>query len=265
MGLGWLTLSADVATTSMDLSPTSLQIGRDNFLLNGITNSDERHLFWEKEAFRGLYALASQNEQFDVVLLDPPTFSRIRLIGKVGPPSESEEEERIRRLGKTPTFHFSTKEHYGLLVEYSSSIVSPGGYLITFCNTHSMNKHDLMIQVKEGVAKMHQKKKKQICEQRYVNTRRLLRLRGIKKLSRDKILRNTSFEPSLEEVQALFEFKLVDEWGLPPDFEPEHEMRKSDYLCGLVWQRSYLPKISKKKKTQCCGYDSTVSSRRCSF
>lgn len=77
-----LTLTiANASTTSLDLSPTSLKIGKQNFKMNGLDDPEKEHVFWEKEAFSGLHALESQEKYFDVVLLDPPTFSRIRLKG----------------------------------------------------------------------------------------------------------------------------------------------------------------------------------------
>lgn len=60
--------------------------------------------------------------------------------GKVGPP-----EETTSTIRKPGIFTFSTNKNYAQLVDYAASLVSPGGYLITFSNTHSLTKQEYLL------------------------------------------------------------------------------------------------------------------------
>ena len=59
---------------SIDLSKKSLARGRENFALNSLTTND--HRFLADDVFEVLPRLARRGEKFDVIILDPPTFSR---------------------------------------------------------------------------------------------------------------------------------------------------------------------------------------------
>lgn len=61
-------------TTSADLSRKSLDRGRRNFEENGLDPG--AHRFFADDVLRLLPRLARQNEKFDAIILDPPTFSR---------------------------------------------------------------------------------------------------------------------------------------------------------------------------------------------
>ncbi len=61
-------------TVSVDLSKKSLARGRENFALNSIPTSD--HRFLADDVMSVLPRLARKGEKFDVIILDPPTFSR---------------------------------------------------------------------------------------------------------------------------------------------------------------------------------------------
>ena len=61
-------------TVSIDLSKKSLARGRENFELNEI--SSEGHRFIAEDVIAFLPRLARKGEKFDVIILDPPTFSR---------------------------------------------------------------------------------------------------------------------------------------------------------------------------------------------
>jgi 23S rRNA (cytosine1962-C5)-methyltransferase len=63
-------------TLSVDLSKKSLNRGRDNFLLNRIAT--DRHRFLADDVMTALPRLARKGEKFDMIILDPPTFSRSR-------------------------------------------------------------------------------------------------------------------------------------------------------------------------------------------
>jgi 23S rRNA (cytosine1962-C5)-methyltransferase len=61
-------------TVSIDLSKKSLARGRENFALNSVPTTD--HRFIADDVLAVLPRLARKGEKFDVVILDPPTFSR---------------------------------------------------------------------------------------------------------------------------------------------------------------------------------------------
>lgn len=65
---------AGAKTTSVDLSKKSLTRGRENFTLNEL--SAKEHKFIADDVIDFLPRLARKGEKFDVIILDPPTFSR---------------------------------------------------------------------------------------------------------------------------------------------------------------------------------------------
>src|SRR6059058_112567 len=70
-------LAAAVAganTVSVDLSQRSLERGRANFALNDLPATG--HHFIADDVFEVLPRLSRQDQKFDVIVLDPPTFSR---------------------------------------------------------------------------------------------------------------------------------------------------------------------------------------------
>ena len=66
--------SVGAQTVSVDLSKKSLARGRENFALNLIPTED--HLFVAEDVMEFLPRLARKGEKFDIIILDPPTFSR---------------------------------------------------------------------------------------------------------------------------------------------------------------------------------------------
>jgi len=65
---------AGAHTTNLDLSRVYLEWGKRNFALNHIPPAD--HEFIYGDVFDWLRRLAKKGRRFDVILLDPPTFSR---------------------------------------------------------------------------------------------------------------------------------------------------------------------------------------------
>ena len=61
-------------TLNLDLSKTSLARGRENFALNGLSTIEQRFIADDVRAV--LPRLVRKGERFDVIILDPPTFSR---------------------------------------------------------------------------------------------------------------------------------------------------------------------------------------------
>ncbi len=66
--------SVGAATVSIDLSRRSLDRGRENFALNSLSLAG--HRFLPDDVFAVLPRLARKKEKFDLIILDPPTFSR---------------------------------------------------------------------------------------------------------------------------------------------------------------------------------------------
>ncbi len=67
---------AGAETVNVDLSKKSLNRGRDNFMLNRLAM--DRHRFVAEDVLVLLPRLARRGERFDMIILDPPTFSRSR-------------------------------------------------------------------------------------------------------------------------------------------------------------------------------------------
>src|SRR6266702_3670449 len=65
---------AGAVTLNVDLSKKALTRGRENFALNGLSTID--HHFIADDVMAVLLRLAHKGEKFDVIILDPPTFSR---------------------------------------------------------------------------------------------------------------------------------------------------------------------------------------------
>lgn len=70
---------AGAHTTSIDLSKRYLEWGRRNFTLNQL--DPDRHDFLHGDVFDWLRRLGRKERRFDVILLDPPTFSQSRESG----------------------------------------------------------------------------------------------------------------------------------------------------------------------------------------
>lgn len=59
--------------TSVDMSRTYLNWAEENFILNGI--SLDKHRFIQADVLKQLKVMEEQNEKFDLIILDPPSFS----------------------------------------------------------------------------------------------------------------------------------------------------------------------------------------------
>ena len=66
--------SVGAATVNVDLSKKSLERGRENFALNSLPTAG--HRFIADDVIEVLPRLARRGENFDMIILDPPTFSR---------------------------------------------------------------------------------------------------------------------------------------------------------------------------------------------
>jgi 23S rRNA (cytosine1962-C5)-methyltransferase len=66
--------SVGATTVNVDLSQKSLARGRENFSLNSLPTND--HRFMADDVMEVLPRLVRRGEKFDMIILDPPTFSR---------------------------------------------------------------------------------------------------------------------------------------------------------------------------------------------
>lgn len=101
---------AGARTTSIDLSRKYLEWGRRNFALNGLNTGG--HDFLNGDVFDWARRLQKKGRLFDVILLDPPTFSQSAESGL-----------------------FQAEKHYGKLVGAVLPLLRAGGIL--FCSTNA--------------------------------------------------------------------------------------------------------------------------------
>ena len=100
---------AGAQTTSLDLSRRWLDWGKRNFALNQL--EPDRHEFIYGEAFDWLRRLAKKGRRFDVIVLDPPTFSQSKESGA-----------------------FQAEKDYGRLVAAALPLLKAGGVLFASTN-----------------------------------------------------------------------------------------------------------------------------------
>lgn len=97
-------------TTSVDMSKTYLDWAKDNFVLNGLDPAN--HSFTAEDALKFL-AADPGTERFDVIFLDPPTFSNSKRMER---DFEIEQDQDflvsscLKRLAPGGTLYFSTNK-----------------------------------------------------------------------------------------------------------------------------------------------------------
>ncbi|MBN2506102.1 MAG: class I SAM-dependent methyltransferase [Verrucomicrobia bacterium] len=96
-------------TASVDLSAKCLEWGRRNFVLNGLDPAS--HEFMVGDAFQWLRRLRGRGALYDLVVLDPPTFSKSRVGGL-----------------------FRAEKDYGRLVGAVLPLLKPNGVLFASTN-----------------------------------------------------------------------------------------------------------------------------------
>lgn len=118
--------AAGAATTSLDLSRKYLDWGRRNFLANDLDLSP--HDFIYGDALDWLRRLARKGRSFDVVILDPPTFSQSREHGV-----------------------FRVEADLNNLVAAGASLLNPGGVLLASTNSARLPPEGFLDLVQAGI------------------------------------------------------------------------------------------------------------------
>lgn len=106
------------ATVSVDASHVALERGRENLMHAGFTDSSV-HKTVAEDAFAYLALAAKKGETFDLVVLDPPSYST----------------SKKRR--------FVAEQHYGELAQSALAVLSPGGRLLASTNHRGISKSKL--------------------------------------------------------------------------------------------------------------------------
>jgi 23S rRNA (cytosine1962-C5)-methyltransferase len=110
---------AGARTTSLDLSKKYLAWGGRNFALNGL--EAEKHDFIYGDVFDWLRRLAKKGRAYDLVILDPPTFSQSKERGA-----------------------FRAEEDYGRLVTAALPVLKSGGVLLASTNAARLEPEDFL-------------------------------------------------------------------------------------------------------------------------
>jgi 23S rRNA (cytosine1962-C5)-methyltransferase len=124
--------------TSLDLSRSYLDWGKENFRTNGL--DPDQHDFIYGDAFDWFRRMSKQNRLFDILLLDPPTFSR----------------------SKEGTFQ--AEKDYGKLVDAALPLIKRNGVLFASTNAAKLKPEDFLKMVSLAIAKANRR----VLQQHYV-------------------------------------------------------------------------------------------------
>jgi 23S rRNA (cytosine1962-C5)-methyltransferase len=122
--------------TSLDLSKSYLEWGRHNFVLNGLDPA--KHDFIFGDAMDWFRRLVNKKRLFDVIVLDPPTFSRSKESGI-----------------------FQAEKDYGKLVDAALPLLKPGGMLLASTNAAGYAPEKFLMAVTDAIVKRRRKVLKQ--------------------------------------------------------------------------------------------------------
>jgi 23S rRNA (cytosine1962-C5)-methyltransferase len=125
-GFSVYTAKAGAHTTSLDLSKKYLEWGKTNFVLNELNPADHDFIFGD--VFDWLRRFQKKKSRFDLILLDPPTFSRSK---EWGP--------------------FRAEKDYAKLVAAALPLLNARGVLFASCNTSSWPAEDFLAAIKAPI------------------------------------------------------------------------------------------------------------------
>jgi 23S rRNA (cytosine1962-C5)-methyltransferase len=113
-------------TVSVDASLAALERGRASFVALGLLDRGE-HLFAGEDAFSWLARAAARKERFDLVIVDPPSYS------------------------STKKRRFVAEADYGELVAMAVAVVAPRGRILACCNHRGLSRAKLRRMTAAGV------------------------------------------------------------------------------------------------------------------
>jgi 23S rRNA (cytosine1962-C5)-methyltransferase len=127
---------AGARTTSLDLSKKYLEWGKRNFGLNGLDAAPHDFIFGD--TFDWLRRLAKKGRVFDVIVLDPPTFSQSKETGT-----------------------FRAEKDFGKLVAAALPVSKPNGILLCSTNAAEFAPEKFLMELESAVAQARRKILKQ--------------------------------------------------------------------------------------------------------
>ncbi|HYG36198.1 MAG TPA: class I SAM-dependent methyltransferase, partial [Clostridia bacterium] len=125
--------------TSLDLSKKYLEWGKRNFQLNQL--DPQQHDFIYGDVFDWMRRLAKKGRHYDLILLDPPTFSQSKESGV-----------------------FRAERDYGKLVASALTLLKSNGVLFASCNAADWAPEDFMATVQDTIRAAG----RQVLESHYV-------------------------------------------------------------------------------------------------
>jgi len=126
-GFGTAALSGGAArAVNLDVSRNALEWGKRSAELNGHAINPRDFIFGD--VFDWLKRFGRRSEKFDLVILDPPSYSSTRQT------------------------RFTVERDYAALVALAAPVVAPGGWLIACANTHTVPTRAFLAQVRQGLS-----------------------------------------------------------------------------------------------------------------
>lgn len=113
-------------TVSVDLSKKYLEWGKQNFSANQIDLKNHSFLAWD--AFDALKKFTKKEDRFDIVVIDPPSFSRSKFSGS-----------------------FSVKKDMSKLLKLATSLVSANGWIFASSNLADWKLDDFVKTIESAV------------------------------------------------------------------------------------------------------------------
>jgi 23S rRNA (cytosine1962-C5)-methyltransferase len=120
------TLGGAMRVLNLDVSRPYLEWGKANYRLNGLQPDDRDFIYGD--AFDWLHRFARREQRFDMVIVDPPSFS------------------------STP---FSVTRDYPRLVTAAASVVSEGGAILAATNHAATSEAHFNAWLREGIEAAH--------------------------------------------------------------------------------------------------------------
>ncbi len=118
--------AAGAKTTTLDLAQPCLDWCRENMQLNGIDPAE--HFFCKGDALSWMGRFARKEYRFDIIVLDPPTFSR-------------DEKGHV----------WKAERHYDMLVALAAACLKPQGCLLCTTNCRRLSSESFRSMVAAGI------------------------------------------------------------------------------------------------------------------